>query len=580
MWDGSRPPTPRKKKKKHRRSSTRNSGRHEYPPLLDHSIVSPASLSESFIAVPLSSSPSASSLSSSTSFAPSTHSTASTPTHRKRSLSTAASTTQPEPATSSILFIYLISLLAMLIAGTAYNFSSWSPDLKQRLNWTQSQLELVGYFGNFPGFVQPFVGVLCNRYRPAVTAIAAAVLMAAGYIGMGLGVSGWTGTSWLSSAVVMGVCNGSVIVGVTCIYTITLAVNVVNLPPHRLGAGIALLVMFYGLSASLFSLLYVYVLHSSLLAYFFLCAALCSTVCLLNAATLQKLPHTDTHATTTTGSSSDHITSADDLAHPTSPTSHYAAIEEAGTTSSSAALSSGSLMSVFYVLLLMLRSPLFYAYFFIMFFVGGAGYVTINNTGNVIESLNGGVPDDHWTFVCIVVLSMCNGLGRLLVSTSDLLPVRRGWFAVASSTIMASVYVYNLFVVDSTRSWLLSAIGAGLAYGSVWAITPVLTAETWPRALFAISWGWIACSPAIASLVFNAIVGALYDRQANEQHVCIGGGCWHNAFVLGVVISVIGLCLSIAMTQYTQVGKQAKKQQKVRSHSVQQVEEGDSGEQG
>ena len=466
----------------------------------------------------------------------------------------------------------------MLIAGTAYNFSSWSPDLKQRLKWTQSELELVGYSGNFPGFVQPFVGVLCNRYRPAVTAVAAAVLMATGYVGMGLGVSGWAGTGWMSNAVVMAVCNGSVIVGVTCIYTITLAVNVVNLPTHRLGAGIAVLVMFYGLSASLFSLLYVYVLHSSLLAYFFLCAALCSAVCLLNAVTLKKYPNGDTHTTTNGSSISDNITSADDLANPTSLTSPYAAIEEADSTRT-AALSSGSLMSVFYVLFLMLRSPLFYAYFFIMFFVGGAGYVTINNTGNVVESLNRGVPDDSWTFVCIVVLSMCNGLGRLIVSTSDLLPIRRGWFAVASATLMAGVYAYNLFIVDSTRSWLISVVGAGLAYGSMWAITPVLTAETWPRALFGISWGWVAASPACASLVFNAIVGALYDRQADVNHVCIGVGCWHDAFVLGVVISVVGLCIAIAMTQYTLVGKHAKVKQKARNGSVQQVEEGGSVQQ-
>ena len=417
------------------------------------------------------------------------------------------------------------------------------------------------------------MGVLCNRYRPAVTAIAAAVLMAAGYVGMGLGVSGWAGTGWASNAIVMGVCNGSVMVGVTCIYTIVLAVNVVNLPAHRLGAGIAVLVMFYGLSASLFSLLYVYVLHKTLLAYFFLCAALCSAICLLNAVTLKKYPNDGSHADM--GSSvSDTITSADDLANPTS-TSPYAAIEEAGTTRT-AALASGSLMSVFHILFLMLRSPLFYAYFFIMFFVGGAGYMTINNTGNVVESLNGGVPDDSWTFVCIVTLSMCNGLGRLVVSSSDLLPVRRGWFAVASATIMSSVFVYDLFIVNSKRLWLLSVMGAGLAYGSMWAIIPVLTAETWPRALFGVTWGWVAASPAIASLVFNAIVGVLYDRLADSNHICVGIGCWHDAFVLGVVISVVGLCIAIAMTQYTLVGKRAKVKQKVRSVSVQQVEEGDS----
>lgn len=89
--------------------------------------------------------------------------------------------------------------------------------------------------------------------------------------------------------------------------------------------------------------------------------------------------------------------------------------------------------------------------------------------------------------------------------------------------------------------------------------------------------GWVASSPAIASLVFNAIVGAMYDRQANAEHLCVGIGCWHNAFVLMLCVAVVGLCISVAMTPYTRVGKQARR--KVRSGSLQETEEGDGTQQ-
>jgi hypothetical protein len=67
------------------------------------------------------------------------------------SLSSSFSSTAPPPLTVSPFhspwFIYVVSLSAMLVAGSAYSFSSWSPDLKARLSYTQSELELVGYFG-------------------------------------------------------------------------------------------------------------------------------------------------------------------------------------------------------------------------------------------------------------------------------------------------------------------------------------------------------------------------------------------------------------------------------------------------
>ena len=372
------------------------------------------------------------------------------------------------PRPRSIWLIYAVSLFAMAIAGTAYNFSSWSPDLKARLHYTQSELELVGYTGNFPGFIQPFVGVLINRYPPAVTAVIGALFLFAGYAGLAVGVTGWA--DWMSAPGVLAAANGSVIVGVTFIYTVVISINVLNLPEGRLGAGIAVLVMFYGLSASMFSLLYVYALQSDLLAYFVISALLTSSVALVNACTLRVVRLEGTEAAVadrrprSASAVSSESSSVSHSSAPPSPSSfsslsfssspsllHITTTEELLTAPASppgappsyvrepltprsleAELSDGSMLSLFRVLLVMLRGGYFYSYFGVMFLVGGCGYMTINNTGAIVQSLNGGVADRQFTSWCILALSLGNGLGRLVMGVSDLVPIRRGWFTVMS----------------------------------------------------------------------------------------------------------------------------------------------------
>ena len=411
----------------------------------------------------------------------------------------------------SIWFIYSVSLSGMLIAGTAYAYSAWSPDLKARLSLSQSQVELIGYCGNFPGLVQPFVGVLTNRYHPAVTAMLAAAFLLTGYLLMAAAV--WT-DSCLTSASVLAAANASVVVGITHIYTVILAVNVLNLPPHRLGLGISGCVTLYGLSASVFSLPYVYALHNNLTGYFLLSGLLSSTVCLLNAAVLRKVPRTAAatlsvsagpHAEPPLASllllppvspqpssrSSSSPSSLSSISFSSSPSFSSAANTPACTADTIAApahssaspfpgalpsssppssspssaldqrLTDGSFISVFLVLLHLLRLPLFYLYFAVIFLVGGCGYLIINNTGNVLQSLNDGQQDHELTFACILLLSLGNGLGRMLMAFSDVVPIRAGWFAVISGQLHCGCW----HAAAATRSSCCSCCAADVDSG-------------------------------------------------------------------------------------------------------------------
>ena len=509
------------------------------------------------------------------------------------SLSTSSSSlswfTSSPPPHLPLWLMYVVSLSAMLIAGSAYNFASWSTHLKARLSFTQSELELIGYCGNWPGFIQPFCGLAINRFHPAVTACIAAGFLLLGYGGLALGVTGWS--SVLSSPALLATSNGLVIIGITFIYTLVITIDVQNLPPHRTGVGIAVLVTFFGLSASMFSLLYVYALSSDLLAYFVLSGLLSSSVCLLNACTLRRVgrqaedvlgegrlragsvlssasslsepsPSSSSSLSSLSFSSSTSLPhTADDSTLLTSPTPYSTLPPKLPLPPPPSSLTDGSFLSVFRILFHLLHSGYFYAYFGLMFLVGGCGYITINNTGAIVASLNDGVADPGFTFACILTLSLGNGLGRLLMGFSDFVPIRRGWFAVMSASLMLSVYAWNVLWVTAKRQWLLSAFFTGLAYGGCWSIVPILTAETeaWPHSLFAFIFGWIAIAPAMASLTFNAVVGALYDAQADADHNCVGKRCWVSSFTMGIGLACIALLTSIALVGWTHTGKKRRK---------------------
>ena len=106
-----------------------------------------------------------------------------------------------------------------------------------------------------------------------------------------------------------------------------------------------------------------------------------------------------------------------------------------------------------------------------------------------------------------------------------------------------------------SAEWLLTAFCTGLSFGSVWAIAPVLTSETWPAALFPIIWAWIASTPPIASFLFNRYIGQQYDRQADAAHNCQGRQCWVDGFGMGMAVTALGIGLSVLLVRYSKPGK-------------------------
>ena len=275
--------------------------------------------------------------------------------------------TIPTSPPASLRVQYLTSLLSLLSIGSAYAFSSWAPDLKSLLSWTQSDMELLGYMGNLDLCILPFAAILTSRYPPSRALLPGAALILLGNLTLAFGVSQSSSTpAWLSRPPAMALANFVAELGIASTYISVVSVAAHNLPPQLLGKGLAVLVMAYGASSSLYALLYVFVLQRSLVAYFVVSGLLASFVCVLNAVTLTKMTPTGAVA-------------ALSRPLPAAPSSSSSSTSpaKAGESEEEVAqrLADGSFLSPLRVLKHVITTPQFLAYLAFMMTTAGSGYM-------------------------------------------------------------------------------------------------------------------------------------------------------------------------------------------------------------
>ena len=251
------------------------------------------------------------------------------------------------PFYRNIWFIFVSSLFTMSVCGSAYAFSSWSSTLKSQFNYTQSQLEIVGYLGNVGGWSGPICGVTATIFSSATNSGIAAAFVSIGYGIMAISVNIENNDSFLHSPVIMGIGNGFIMTGITFAYATIFHVNALNLPHSQLGRGLSALSMAFGLAATTFSALFTYVCGRNLSLFLVVAGILTATLCITNTLVLRRVddnsempPLIDDSASSPNGVADDNVDG-----HAT------------------------SFRSVMLELFWFFRQPLFWVYFLFMFLI-------------------------------------------------------------------------------------------------------------------------------------------------------------------------------------------------------------------
>ena len=139
--------------------------------------------------------------------------------------------------------------------------------------------------------------------------------------------------------------------------------------------------------------------------------------------------------------------------------------------------SAGLAGQVFGAVYFLVRTRTYWIMMIVFILVAGSGSVQINNTGHIVQSLNGGVQDGNLTTMLILLLSLSNASGRLLMGLSDVVPIRKGWWLVGVCAFMALTHLANAWLFTRKELVIFGVIGIGLSYGGLWAILPIILSE-------------------------------------------------------------------------------------------------------
>jgi len=98
----------------------------------------------------------------------------------------------------------------------------------------------------------------------------------------------------------------------------------------------------------------------------------------------------------------------------------------------------------------------------------------INQTGHIVQALNGGVQDGDLTTILILILSAASTSGRILMALTDVTPIRKGWWLVGVCALMSLTHFANAYIFTEKHLVVCGVIGVGIAYGALVSILPIL----------------------------------------------------------------------------------------------------------
>lgn len=485
-------------------------------------------------------------------------------------------------------FITLTSHLGLEAAsGTSYAFGVYSDQIKNITGFSQDQVQTVASVGNVGLYFAIVAGVVFDLYGPRRTLIIGGILSVSGYLAMWAALQGYTlpNDHVSMSAYAFIWSNGS-----SWFDTVAIASNIRNFP-HDRGRVTGLLKSFYGLCASILTVIYISFFKSEnaseALDILLFLAILSGCLCIVGIFTTTLVPKSQATAIAGTDATLMSIgmgflvilavyilivsvLTEDGFINPKEGWPTYVMLpilalqavllvpafrknsktgeakpllaEDAQKFSPAVEDDGMSLKDI-------VLDVNFWLLTIVMLFGCGAGLSMINNIAQHVKALRG-IDSTGDASLYIVMLSVGNCAGRLMWGyASDRFKTinRPGWLTI----VLASTGCATLACAFSDENALyFGVLWSGVSYGGFWAIAPGILADLFGTKWFAAVYSLISLFPALGSFLLSAqLAGRLYDNGVEPgQTDCFGSKCFQTAyFVIGLlcVASVpVGLLLT------------------------------------
>eukprot|EP01137_Pigoraptor_chileana_P016980 Opistho-2@74360 len=446
------------------------------------------------------------------------------------------------------------SMVMMAACGTIYAYNAFADELKKRMDYSQSQAELIVSIGNIGICIGAPAGMFMDRYGPRRTAAVGAVLSFLGYFLM------YAAVRHMIHVPFGVVCLFYFIVGQGSIFTYMPALMsvVASFDTENRGKVVGLVDAMFGASAAIFSSIYTTTFEKSddnqdLPGFLLLLALLSFGVDVVAALTMQVIPFDRKRIASAVNNNSGTDSSADGLvsARESDPLLgsgkgrddvRFVDPDHVTIAEVEAALHPMALpvdITGFQIL----ANIDFQLMFWMFTLAGGAGLMFMDNITFMLTAFD--LSSHKTLFVTIIpVASSVARFSSGVLSDHILARVPRSRVLLSMLVLLSVTQVLLVFWMDRLAVLLIGAIAVGASYGTLWCITPTMVAESFGLKHFGQNWGWLMLSSAVGALGYQYMLAAVYDEHKDSgEKDCYGFNC----YFVTMIVSAATCALATAM---------------------------------
>ncbi|KAJ3239569.1 hypothetical protein HDU78_002797 [Chytriomyces hyalinus] len=464
------------------------------------------------------------------------------------------------PSPMLALITLVSSCFAMATAGAMFSFSVVANSLKDRLGISSTDLNTITAVGNSSLYLSFLaVGPVYDRVGARWTLILGAVIYCLGYALMYLGYE----HKIASTTAAMSVYYFIVGIGSTCSYMGCIGANVKNFnaSPHE-GKVLGILLLFYGLSASLFAqIANALFADRGAGALLLFSAAVCGIVnffagCFtFEVGTLATAQVGDAHGNRL-ASVHDSAKSPAASIRPNAngEVSHIDVPKRGGPTvvktfDSDKVDGSDVQLSPIDIL----RHPLFWCLSATFVFMQGLTYIT-----NFVTILEAAVGEREATehadrivtqnSIQVTVMSVFNSLGRLTLPIfCEILQKKKTPIATLDRSMLLLACQVLIFIPTATLAtgagsegvFYMSSILISYGFGGAGALFPVLTKDFFGMHAYGTACAFVMAGVPVGIFISNVVFGRFYDSEAVAASKCFNNACYSKAYISGALPTVL-----------------------------------------
>lgn len=430
-----------------------------------------------------------------------------------------------------------------LICGTLYVYSSYSPQLAQRLGYSATNASVVALAGNLAvALTGPFAGVVVDKRGYSIPLFLGAVGLLVGYLGLRAQYIALHGVVFVLAACLF--LAGS---GLTCLFLVCLKCCAVTFPQQR-GMATALPSAMYGLLAMFYSVVassYYAGDTQGFLLFLPVSVAVIFTVCapLIIMSEPRRLAATPRVVLVL------QPIELKPMGSPVVPLGRNSAYDTVGHTHEP----------------LLLLSPRFWLLFVITGAMASIGQMYIYSVGYMVKALIASQYDvagdlerfpeiepflQNEQLFQVAILSFANCSGRLIAGflgdfVRQKLRKPRSWLLFIPGVGFTIAQFMAHSISDYHKLKYVSVL-SGSMYGFTFCILPIIVGDVFGIEDFSRNWGLLGLAPLIPSNLFTTLFGVIYDFNSFTTefglHLCLmGKHCYELVFRMSLAVAIVAL---------------------------------------